>query len=200
MHGVLPYSQACENNKAPILAILEKTFAASSNVLEVGSGTGQHAAFFAQNLHWLQWQASDQAIYLADLAERIRQIDLPNLPAPLPLDITKDNVPSTRFDALFTANTLHIMPWQVVETFFARLPQLLTAGSQLCIYGPFNYQGHFTSSSNAAFDATLKTRNALMGIRDIEAVQQLALSAGFRLQHDYAMPANNRLLHFTCIK
>lgn len=196
MAATLAFSQACENNKAPILAVLQHAFAKSSKVLEVGSGTGQHAVHFAAALSHLTWQASDQALYLPDLTERLRLAALPNLPAPLQLDIREDNDPQ-QVDAVFSANTLHIMPWQVVQLFFNRLPAFCSAKAVLCIYGPFNYDGQFTSESNAMFDASLKAQNPLMGIRDIEAVLQLALSAGFALQYDHAMPANNRLLHFS---
>lgn len=196
MQTELPFSQACENNKAPILAVLQHAFANCSKVLEVGSGTGQHAVHFAAALPHLRWQASDQAMYLPDLTERLRRAALPNLPLPLQLDISNDALPEQRFDALFSANTLHIMPWPVVEQFFNRLTSLTTSQATLCIYGPFNYNGRFTSDSNCAFDASLKSRNPAMGIRDITAIVALADAAGFTLQHDHSMPANNRLLQF----
>ena len=192
----LPFSQACENNKAPILALLQQAFANCTKVLEVGSGTGQHAVHFAAGLPLLNWQASDQALYLPELTERLRRAALANLPPPLPLDIRCDAAPATLHDGLFTANTLHIMPWQVVELLFSRLNEFVTTGAALCIYGPFNYGGQFTSSSNQAFDNSLKNRDSLMGIRDIEAVVSLAQSVGFYLHQDHAMPANNRLLQF----
>ncbi|WP_213994849.1 DUF938 domain-containing protein [Arsukibacterium sp.] len=193
----LPFSQACENNKTPILTVLQQAFAGCNWVLEVGSGTGQHAVHFAENLPHLCWQASDQPVYLAGLTERIRRAGLANLPLPLPLDICADPAPLTSADGLFTANTLHIMPWPVVQKFFSRLSELTQASAALCIYGPFNYNGQFSSASNAAFDASLKSRDPLMGIRDIEQVQALAQQQGFRLQQDCTMPANNRLLWFT---
>uniref|UniRef100_A0A486XUA3 SAM-dependent methyltransferases n=1 Tax=Rheinheimera sp. BAL341 TaxID=1708203 RepID=A0A486XUA3_9GAMM len=196
MQHELAFSQACENNKAPILALLQQALANCRNVLEVGSGTGQHAVHFAAGLPHLNWQASDQALYLPDLSERLRRARLANLPQPLSLDVRTDTAPMQLYDGLFTANTLHIMPWPVVEQLFARLNQFLTAPAVLCIYGPFNYNGRFTSSSNQAFDTSLKNRDPVMGIRDIEAVIALATSAGFTLTHDHAMPANNRLLQF----
>ncbi|MGP9800996.1 DUF938 domain-containing protein [Rheinheimera sp. NSM] len=192
----LPFSQACENNKAPILAVLQQAFANCSTVLEVGSGTGQHAVHFAAALPHLRWQASDQALYLPGLTERLRRAALPNLPLPLQLDISADALPAQQFDALFSANTLHIMPWPVVEQFFSRLNELLSEQAMLCIYGPFNYDGRFTSASNRAFDQSLKSRDPAMGIRDIAAVTALASAAGFSLQQDHSMPANNRLLQF----
>lgn len=196
MQSDLPFSQACENNKAPILAVLQQAFASCSKVLEVGSGTGQHAVYFAGALPHLRWQASDQVMYLPGLTERLRRAALPNLPLPLQLDISTDALPEQQFDAVFSANTLHIMPWQVVKQFFSRLADLTTQQATLCIYGPFNYNGRFTSDSNEAFDLSLKNRDPAMGIRDITAVVQLASAAGFNLQHDHSMPANNRLLQF----
>lgn len=194
--GDLPFSQACENNKAPILALLQQAFANCSKVLEVGSGTGQHAVHFAAALPHLRWQASDQALYLADLTERLRRAALPNLPLPLLLDIRDAAQAVTGYDAVFSANTLHIMPWPVVQQLFARLNDFCTAEATLCIYGPFNYNGRFTSDSNRAFDASLKSRDPAMGIRDIAAVVALAGASGFSLQQDHSMPANNRLLQF----
>lgn len=196
MQSDLPFSQACENNKAPILAVLQQAFANCSKVLEVGSGTGQHAVHFAAALPHLCWQASDQAMYLPDLTERLRRAALPNLALPLQLDINADALPEQQFDAVFSANTLHIMPWPVVKQFFSRLTALTTQQATLCIYGPFNYNGRFTSDSNKAFDLSLKSRDPAMGIRDIAAVVALAAAAGFTLQHDHSMPANNRLLQF----
>lgn len=192
----LPFSQACENNKAPILAVLQQAFSRCSKALEVGSGTGQHAVHFAAALPHLHWQASDQAVYLPDITEKLRRAALPNLPPPLQLDISADTLPPQRFDALFSANTLHIMSWQVVEKFFSRLTALTADNAILCIYGPFNYEGRFTSDSNKAFDLSLKSRDPKMGIRDIESVIALAQRAGFTLQQDHNMPANNRLLQF----
>lgn len=193
----LPFSQACENNKTAIQTLLQQAFAHCSRVLEIGSGTGQHALHFAKHLPHLYWQASDQPIYLSALAERIRRAALPNLPCPLQLDICVDGAPTTPADGLFTANTLHIMPWPVVEHFFSRLTELTAARASLCIYGPFNYNGQFSSASNQAFDASLKSRDPAMGIRGIEQVLVLAARQGFSLHQDFAMPANNRLLWFT---
>ncbi|MBV2129866.1 DUF938 domain-containing protein [Arsukibacterium indicum] len=193
----LPFSQACENNKAAILTVLQQAFSCCSKVLEIGSGTGQHAVYFAEQLPHLSWQASDQPVYLPALTERIRRAALANLASPLQLDICIDPSPATAADGLFTANTLHIMPWAVVRHFFSRLNELTAARANLCFYGPFNYHGQFTSSSNQAFDASLKSRDPAMGIRDFEKVLELARRQGFQLERDTPMPANNRLLWFT---
>ncbi len=192
----LPFSQACENNKAAILSQLQLAFADCSSVLEVGSGTGQHAVHFAAALTHLTWQTSDQSVYLSDLSRRIQLAALANLPAPLQFDVSEQLILQQKFDAVFSANTLHIMSWPVVEQFFAQTGALTTADATLCLYGPFKYAGKFTSDSNASFDFSLKQRSATMGIRDIEAVLTLAQQQGFSLLHDVAMPANNQLLWF----
>ncbi|MCT8126025.1 DUF938 domain-containing protein [Alishewanella sp. BS5-314] len=192
----LPYSQACENNKSPILSVLNQAFANCQQVLEIGSGTGQHAVYFASQLAHLSWQSSDQHCNLPALAERIRRAALANLPLPLALDISNDSAPAQRFDGIFTANTLHIISWQLVKRLFRRLDEFAAQEATLCIYGPFNYQGEFTSASNQAFDASLKSRDPAMGIRHCEDILQLAAAQGFLLQQDIAMPANNRLLWF----
>lgn len=194
---MLAFSQACENNKTPILQVLSRLLPHSQRVLEVGGGTGQHAVHFAKHLPYLTWQSSEQPAYLPDLNARIQQAALANLPAPLALDIRCSAYTAKKVDAIFTANTLHIMPWQVVERLFQRLDEFCLPEAALCIYGPFNYNGQFTSASNAAFNQQLQQRDPLMGIRNIEAVIALANQAGFSLQQDYPMPANNRLLHFS---
>ncbi|KRS22343.1 methylase [Alishewanella sp. WH16-1] len=192
----LPYSQACENNKSPILSVLNQAFANCQQVLEIGSGTGQHAVYFASQLAHLSWQSSDQHCNLPALAERIRRAALANLPLPLALDISDDSAPAQRFDGIFTANTLHIISWPLVKRLFSRLDEFAAQEATLCIYGPFNYKGQFTSASNQAFDASLKSRDPAMGIRNSEDILQLAAAKGFLLQQDIAMPANNRLLWF----
>jgi cyclopropane fatty-acyl-phospholipid synthase-like methyltransferase len=199
MQHNLPFSQACENNKAPILAVLQQALLQCRHLLEIGSGTGQHAEYFAGALTHLTWQASDQSTHLADLSRRIQAAALANLPPPLLLDINQTPLPGNVFDAVFTANTLHIMPWPVVERFFCCLPELTTTDATLCIYGPFKYDGKFTSDSNAAFDLSLKQRDPAMGIRNIEAVLTLAQQHGFSLLHDITMPANNQLLWFKAV-
>ncbi|MDP4536784.1 DUF938 domain-containing protein [Alkalimonas collagenimarina] len=192
----LPYSQACENNKAPILSVIKPAFAHCKRVLEVGSGTGQHAVYFASQLPQLVWQCSDQPAYLADLQRRLKHQAADNLPAALPLDIRQSDWSEPAADGVFTANTLHIMSWQVVQQFFQRLDSLAASQAELCIYGPFNYQGQFTSESNHHFHHSLQQRDPGMGIRDQEAILELAAAIGFQLQADHSMPANNRLLHF----
>ncbi|GAA0711300.1 DUF938 domain-containing protein [Dokdonella soli] len=187
-----PFSAACERNREPILAMLRDFFADRRHVLEVGSGTGQHAVHFAAALPRLIWQTSDHAENHPGIRAWLDEASLPNTPAPLILDVTGP-WPNGPFDAVFSANTLHIMGWPEVEAFFAALPAATTIDAKLAIYGPFNIDGRYTSDSNAAFDASLKTRAPHRGIRDTAAVDALALAAGFNLIDDVAMPANNRL-------
>jgi trans-aconitate methyltransferase len=188
-----PYADACDRNRDPILEVLQRQFADRKRVLEIGAGTGQHAVYFAQALPQLMWQTSDQQPNLAGIGLWIEEARLPNLPPPLLLDVC-DAWPGARFDAVFTANTLHIMPWEAVQGMFASLPEVLEQDSVLAVYGPFNYDGAFTSPSNAAFDAWLKQRSAYSGIRDFAAVDELARSIGFKLIEDRSMPANNRMI------
>jgi cyclopropane fatty-acyl-phospholipid synthase-like methyltransferase len=186
-------SDACERNKDPILAVLHAHFSDRERVLEIGSGTGQHAAYFAAQLPTLIWQSSDREENLPSVRAWLDEAGLPNTPAPFEFDVTH-TWPSGNYDAIFSANTLHIMSWPGVETLFRNLSSITTPDAKLAIYGPFNVDGQFTSDSNAAFDRSLKSRGAHMGIRDFEAVNALARTAGFALIDDVPMPANNHLL------
>lgn len=189
-----PYSQACENNKAPILAVIREVFTQPVTVWEIGSGTGQHACYFASELPHLIWQPTDLGENLPGISSWRDEVQLPNLNQPLVLDITNPGWPCDRMDAVFTANTLHIMSWQQVQLLFERFRTYLTPLALVCIYGPFNYNGGYTSDSNARFDEWLKSRDLLSGIRDFEAVLALAERVGLKLLKDNTMPANNRLL------
>lgn len=188
------YSEACERNKQPILEILRHVLADARLVLEVGSGTGQHAVHFARQLPKLIWQPSDRENYLPGLVDRLTQEGSANIGAPLLLDVTMEPWPVTQADAVFSANTLHIMSWREVQAFFHGAGRTVTSGGGLCIYGPFRYNGDYTSESNARFDQHLKQYDPQSGIRDFEAVNALAEEQGLRLLHDYPMPANNQLL------
>jgi cyclopropane fatty-acyl-phospholipid synthase-like methyltransferase len=192
--AVLTLSEACERNKGPILEVLRTEFAASHSVLEVGSGTGQHAVHFAAHLPHLAWQPSEVAEQLAPLAERIRLEGTPNLGAPVPLDVRDHPWPVARVDAVFSANTLHIMAWSAVQAFVRGVGGVLAAPGVLCVYGPFRFRGQHTSDSNAEFDHWLKARDPVSGIRDFEALEALARSQGLLFAADHAMPANNRTL------
>jgi cyclopropane fatty-acyl-phospholipid synthase-like methyltransferase len=188
-----PHAPACDRNREPILGVLRRWFTDRHHLLEVGSGTGQHAVAFAAELPHLEWQTSDVASNLPGIRMWLDEAGLPNLPPPLELEVT-GRWPRGPYDAAFSANTLHIMSWQEVQKLFAGLTKALAPDATLAIYGPFNYAGHFTSDSNARFDQSLREQSARMGIRDFEAVDALARSADFRLVEDCAMPANNRTL------
>jgi len=195
------WSEACERNRDPILTVLQRHLHDRHAVLEIGSGTGQHAAYFAAALPHLHWQASDHPDHLPGIAERLAAAALPNAPAPWPLQAVLSPQPglaplpdtAPAFDAVFSANTLHIMSWAHVQAMFAGLPAVMADDALLCIYGPFNDRGHFSSDSNRQFDAWLKARDPESGIRDAEAVDALAAAQGLQLIEDVAMPANNRL-------
>jgi anion-transporting ArsA/GET3 family ATPase len=183
-----PFSEASERNRDPILAILKRVLRDRKRVLEIGSGTGQHAAYFAPELPHLVWQASDVAENLPGIREWV------SAPAPLELDVDKE-WPVLDVDAAYSANTCHIMSWPQVERMFEQIGKIRSLRT-FCLYGPFNYGGKHTSESNARFDAMLRGRDPASGLRDFESINALAEAAGLTLQEDNAMPANNRLLVF----
>ena len=185
-------SEACERNKGPILAILASALANSRKVLEIGSGTGQHAVHFAAHLPHLLWQPSDTGAYLDGLRERIAGEGTPNLLPALELDVRDQPWQVESVDAIFTANTLHIMGWAAVEDLFRGVGAV--APTLLCIYGPFRYGGKYTSASNADFDRYLRARDPDSGIRNFEDVNTLSGEQGLYLLADHAMPANNQLI------
>jgi cyclopropane fatty-acyl-phospholipid synthase-like methyltransferase len=191
---MIPYSAACERNKNPIIERLLPLLANARHVLEIGSGTGQHAVHFATWLDWLTWQPTDRDEWLPGLAARIAAEGPVNLLPARRLDVRDPDWPLDGVDAVFTANTLHIMSWACVESLFQQLGEALTDGALLVVYGPFAYEGRHTSVSNADFDAQLRAQDPLMGVRDFAAVDTLAQAAGLVLLDDHAMPANNRLL------
>jgi SAM-dependent methyltransferase len=184
-----PFSEASERNRAPILAVLKRVFKDRTRVLEIGSGTGQHATYFAPELPHLVWQASDVAENLPDIREWVSD------PPPIELDVEQE-WPKLEADAVFSANTCHIMSWPQVQRLFSGVGGLLPLGGVFALYGPFNYGGKHTSESNARFDAMLRARDPASGLRDFEAIDALARRAGLVLLEDNEMPANNRLLVF----
>lgn len=188
------FSAACERNREPILAVLRDVLANCRRVLEIGSGTGQHAVYFGEHLPHLKWQTSDLPGNHASIIAWLQEARLPNVLPPLALDVASADWPHGPYDAVFTANTCHIMAWQEVQTMFAGIGRVLRPGGLVCVYGPFNEGGRFTSVSNAQFDAALKAQAPHMGIRDVDAVNALAARQGLTLLADHAMPANNRLL------
>lgn len=191
---MLPHSDACERNKVPILGVLREAFSGCRHVLEIGSGTGQHAVHFAIEMPWLVWQPSEIPESMPGLRKRIFAEGPSNLRAPVVIDVTRPPWDVRKVDGVFTANTLHIMHWPHVEAFFAGLPAVAKPGAVLAVYGPFRYGGRYTSPSNESFDRMLKAGDPLSGLRDFEAVDALARGAGFELKADHAMPANNQTL------
>lgn len=191
----LPNATATMRNREPILAVLREFFAERTRVLEIGSGTGQHAVHFAAAMPWLRWQTSDLRESHPGIHAWIAASALPNVLPPLALDVSQpSDWPAAKYDAVFSANTLHIMGWPDVQALFANLPAVLADDATLVIYGPFNVDGRFTSPSNAAFDAQLRAGATHRGLRDLEAVDALARAAGLQRVADVEMPANNRCL------
>ncbi len=191
-----PYSAACDNNRQPILEIIEVLFADCKEVLEVGSGTGQHAVYFAEKLPHLVWRSSDLPENHAGIEAWLNEANLANTPPPVLLDVNQAHWPGLEVDAVFCANTIHIIGWDSVRAMIAGAGQLLPDKGLLVLYGPFNYNNAYTSESNARFDVWLRQRDPDSGIRNFEDVDELANSAHLYLQHDYAMPANNRLIYW----
>jgi SAM-dependent methyltransferase len=188
------FCQSCENNKGPILDVLRPLLAGHHTVLEIGSGTGQHAAYFAAALPHLDWQTSDVVDNHPSIEAWIDGVG--NARAPLALDVNAGDWPMETYDAVFSANTAHIMSWPSVEKMFHGVARVLSPGGVFALYGPFNYDGAYTSEGNERFDRQLRSSGGGMGIRDSEAIIELAASAGMTLLADHDMPANNRILVF----
>ncbi len=189
-----PYAEACDQNRDPILAVIEPLFRDRRGVLEIGSGTGQHAVYFAKKLSHLHWYTSDRREYHAGIQAWLDDASLSNLEPPLLLDVTQASWPGLKVDTVFSANTCHIMHLAEVDVLFSRVGGLLPAAGLFALYGPFNYGSRYTSASNARFDDWLKERDPESGIRDFEYLNELAAKAGLELLEDYPMPMNNRLL------
>lgn len=189
-----PFSQACENNKRPILDVLRRCLRDSRLVLEIGSGTGQHAVYFARHLPHLMWQPSDLEANHDGIRQWIADAGLANVRPPLALDVHMRPWPLAPVDAVVSVNTAHIMSWPAVEDFIGGAGEVLRPAGVFALYGPFNYGGKHTSDSNARFDEWLRQRDPQSAIRDFEAVDALARAADLYLVEDNAMPANNRLL------
>jgi len=191
-----PWSESCEQNKAPILAVLQQLLEPDARVLEIGSGTGQHALHFATRMPGLLWQPSERAENLPGIHAWLTEAGLSNVQAPLELDVLGP-WPEPRVQAVFSANTAHIMSWVAVEAMFRGVAGVLAAedgGGRFCLYGPFSYGGRHTSSSNVHFDRMLRARDPLSGVRDVDDLNRLANANGLRADGDYEMPVNNRIL------
>ncbi|MCY3768131.1 MAG: DUF938 domain-containing protein [Gammaproteobacteria bacterium] len=198
-----PFSQACENNKAPILEVLTQYFAQVKRVFEIGSGTGQHAVYFSQQLPHLFWQTSDQSHHHAGINLWIDRVGTENVGRPKEFDVLepghwedlkKDSL--SAFDGVFSANTAHIMPWQGVLEMLRGIGHQLEIGGCFVLYGPFNRDGSYTSQSNARFDQSLREQRPHMGIRNDVDIFRVARENKLVLVDDVGMPANNRSLVF----
>lgn len=192
-----PYSSSCERNSTPILNVLKTVIRDKyKNLLEVGSGTGQHSVFLAPELSHITWTCSDVKSNHEGINLWLKEANLSNIKGPLEFEIGKDDFPLGDFDLVYTANTFHIMDWEKDKLFMELCGKNLKSNALVIIYGPFNYKGKYTSQSNADFDVWLKGRNPHSGIRSFEDVNKNMLLNGFTLLNDFEMPANNRTLVF----
>jgi len=189
-----PYAESSAQNRAPIQAVLEEVFADRRRVLEIASGTGQHAVYFGAALPQLSWQTSELPHNHAGILAWLDEARLANVLPPVALDVNDPVWPLSGFDAVFNANTVHIVSWPAVERMFAGIGRVLELGGLLCLYGPFNYGGRYTAESNARFDAWLKNRDPASGVRDFEALNALAEAQGLVLFKDFDMPSDNHTL------
>ncbi len=189
-----PFSQACENNKEPILQVIRGYFPPGSSILEIGSGTGQHARHFAGHLPAVHWLPTEIPENIPVIEAGLADCGLSNIGRITTLDVRQESWPHAEVDGVFSANCLHIMPAAALPFFFKGVGRILRAGGHLCVYGPFRYGGEFTSASNAEFERWLKGRDPLSGIRDFESICELAAAAGLDFLADHAMPANNQCL------
>ena len=191
-----PYSAACDQNRYAILDIIKPLLSEKRTVLEIGSGTGQHALFFAQEMPHLIWQTSDRVENHAGILQWLQEAKLNNTPPPISLNVSKDKWPKINVDAIFSANAVHIMAWESVIDLFENAGKLLLKGALFILYGPFNYNGNYTSDSNKRFDSWLKSRDPKSGIRDFEALNKLANEANLSFVEDFDMPENNQILQW----
>jgi len=194
MSTAKPFSEACERNRQPILDIISPLLKEKRNLLEIGSGTGQHAVYFAENLPHISWQTSDCEENHSDINLWLDDSPANNISRPISLNVLNDPWPNEQFDAIYSSNTAHIMSWTAVVSLFTGVGSILNNRGIFLLYGPFNYNGDFTSESNRKFEDWLKSIDIERGIRDFEAVNQLAEKHGMKLLNDYEMPANNRIL------
>ena len=186
-----PFAEYAERNAAPILEVLRREFRNCTDVLEIGSGTGQHAVRFAAEMTHLQWQTSDVEEHHEGIRAWISDTRLPNVRPPLLLDVRIAEVPAANYDAVFSSNTAHIMGFDAVIAMFALVGRALRADGVFCLYGPFRRAGEFNTPSNAAFDTDLRSRDPAMGIRDLEALDGLGIEHGLYRTGLYALPSNN---------
>ena len=189
-----PFSEACERNRDPILKVLQQWLLSPGTVMEIGAGTGQHAAYFAAGLPHLTWIPTDREENLSGIRQWVDEAGAANLRDPQKLDVMDPHWPIRNVEYIFTANTAHIMSWTEVEAMFEGVAGALLERGLFCLYGPVNREGQFTSDSNRAFDETLRARDPMMGIRDDQALITLGRRWGLTFVADNSMPARNRLL------
>ena len=189
-----PYAESAEQNKDVILSILVQEFQSCETVLEIGSGTGQHAVYFAQAMPYLRWQTSEMPEYLSGIRLWLDEAKLNNLHEPMALNVNSDVWPIAQVDAMFSANTAHIMSEASALNMLSGAARVLKPGGCFCLYGPFIYDGQHTSDSNVRFDAWLKQRDPDSGVRDVSVLARHGATVGLELVRDHTMPANNRIL------
>jgi cyclopropane fatty-acyl-phospholipid synthase-like methyltransferase len=191
-----PFSPSCERNRGPILNILSAYLPEHKRLLEVGSGTGQHAVYFAPKFDDLTWITTDRDENHAGIKAWLDEEKASNIEGPLSFNLGADSFPATNIDVVYTANTFHIMPWEIVQELISISGANLEKGSLFIVYGPFIYDGRFTSPSNEEFHQILRQRASHQGIREFKNVNKMFEKAGFKLMEDFSMPANNQTLVF----
>ena len=189
-----PDAPAARRNRDAILTVLRNELDESKSLLEIGSGTGQHAVYFGEALPHVRWQTSDRLENHGGISAWLAEAALENVLAPLDLDVLQCGAVSGTYDAVFSANTAHIMSYPAVECMFRIVGEALNSGGVFCLYGPFNLHGKFTSESNERFDQSLRTQNPEMGIRELADLDCLAMDSGLERSKRYAMPANNMMV------
>lgn len=189
-----PFAPAAERNARAILGVLRDELEQAASVLEIGSGTGQHAVCFATELPQLQWQPSEVAENLHGIRAWLQEAALANVAEPVVLDVLTSSGPATTYDAIFTANTAHIMSYAAVESMLDKAAAALNPGGVFILYGPLRRNGQFNTPSNAAFDASLRRRNNVMGIRDLEDLDRMAATGDMQRLRLYALPTNNHIV------
>ena len=189
-----PFAPACERNKGPILEVLRRVFVDADDVLEIGSGTGQHAVWFAAGLPHLVWRTSELSPHHAGINAWIDDAGLDNLERPLALDVLRRPWPVAHAGAVFSANTAHYMHWPEVEAMFDGVAEVLAPGARFALYGPFARDGRHTSANNAAFDRMLRMHDPGFGVRDVGDLARIAAAGAMALEEDIPMPSNNRTL------
>lgn len=188
-----PFSPSSERNRDPILDVIRHEFRDCDSVLEIGSGTGQHAVYFGAALAPMLWQTSDRDENHAAIQAWLSDSPLTNVLPPLALDVVSDEWPSRKYGGIFSANTAHIMSFLTVERMFDLTAATLDSGGVFCLYGPFRQDGKFNAASNAEFDRSLRERDPQMGIRDLEDMDRLGIDRLLHRERLYALPANNHL-------